>query len=284
MHAMQRIGSAMVVAAAVALGCESTGHGQHAHVSTTSSSTAATSAPAAKGTPYDKPGFVTELEPVGESTVLWVMREGQHKAEKHISMIAAGPGRMTLRAVDRQTALEYLVAKRGFTTHLEPVGDSHMLWVLAEGQQPSEKHISMVAAGPMGLTIRAIDKPTALSYIAAREGFTTHLEPVGDSHMLWVLAEGQQPSEKHISMVAAGPRGLTIRAVDKATALAYIAARPGFETRIETVGDRPMLWVLKPGDQISDKHVTRVAAGPRGLTVKAVDRDTIDAYLGTRAY
>jgi hypothetical protein len=105
----------------------------------------------------------------------------------------------------------------------------------------------------------------------ARPGFVT-LEEAG---RLWVLRPGQEKSEKHVTLVGAGPRGMTIKALDRNTALEYIAARPGFQVTVEA----GRLWVLRPGQEKSEKHITLVGAGPLGTTLKALDRETIEAYL-----
>ena len=52
-------------------------------------------------------------------------------------------------------------------------------------------------------------------------------------------------------------------------------AKPGFVT-IEEEG---RLWVLKPGEKPSEKHVTLVGAGPDGMTIKALSKETAEAYI-----
>jgi hypothetical protein len=53
-------------------------------------------------------------------------------------------------------------------------------------------------------------------------------------------------------------------------------AKPGFTTLLED----GRLWVLREGEQKSEKHVTRIAAGPLGepVTLKALSVETLDAY------
>jgi len=62
---------------------------------------------------YNKPGFATEVDEDGR---LWVFKQGgdKEKSEKHITLVGAGPDRMTVKAVDKGTALEYLATKPGF--------------------------------------------------------------------------------------------------------------------------------------------------------------------------
>ncbi len=92
---------------------------------------------------------------------------------------------------------------------------------------------------------------------------------------LWVTKPGQQRSDKAVTLPGAGPDGRTVRAVDRETALEYLASRSGFDVRIED----GRLWITRDGQQRSDKHVTKVGAGPLRTTIKAVDRETLDAYL-----
>jgi len=65
-------------------------------------------------------------------------------------------------------------------------------------------------------------------------------------------------------------------------------AKPGFHTELDKDG---RLWVFKADSKELEefkakgkpaKHVVRPAAGPMGLTVKAVDFETIDAYLAAK--
>ncbi len=221
--------------------------------------------------PYSKPGFVTQIE----DGRLWVFRanDKHEKAEKHISLIGAGPAGMTVKALNKETALAYIATREGFNVEIE----DGRLWVFKAGgpAKKAEKHITLVGAGPRGMTIKALDKNTALEYIAAKRGFSVHAE----DGRLWVFRAGSaiEKAEKHITFVGAGPRGMTIKAIDKETALAYIATKEGFDVKI--VDGR--IWVFRAGDkkEMSEKHVTMVGAGPRGMTVKAVDRDTANAYI-----
>ena len=219
-------------------------------------------APAAKSA-YDKPGFLTRVD----DGRLWVLQPGEKRSDKHVTMIGAGPGGMTLKALSRDTALAYLAAKPGFDVRVE----DERLWVLRPGEKTSDKHITMIGAGPGGMTVKALEKNTALAYLAAKPGFQVEIE----DGRLWVLRPGEKKSDKHVTLIGAGPRGMTLKALDRQTAQAYLAARPGFKVEIED----GRLWVLKPGQQKSDKHVTRIGAGPGGMTVKALDRETLTAYL-----
>jgi NADPH-dependent glutamate synthase beta subunit-like oxidoreductase len=174
---------------------------------------------------------------------------------------------MTIRALSSETAKEYIVAKPGFTTEIE----DGRLWVLKGDQKKDEKRISFIGAGPMGMTIYAQDKDTVLAYLAQKPGFITEVE----DGRLWVLKGDQKKDEKRVTLIGAGPMGVSILAESKDTALEYLASTPGFETFIKD----GRLWVLKDGEKESEKHITLIGAGPMGLTVKAVDRNTANAYL-----
>jgi hypothetical protein len=218
---------------------------------------------------YGKPGFITFLE----DGRLWILKPGEKKSDKHITLVGAGPGGMTVKAAEKDTALSYLYHKPGFDVE---VVDGR-LWVLRPGQEKSEKHITLVGAGPRRMTMKALDRDTALHYIASKPGFNVEVE----NGRLWVLRPGQEKSEKHITLVGAGPRNTTVKALDKNTAIHYLAAQPGFEVEIDEDG---RIWVFRNGGSKvkSDKHITRVGAGPMKKTVKALDRQTLDAYLATQ--
>lgn len=159
------------------------------------------------------------------------------------------------------------VGRQGFETRME----DGRLWVLRPNQEPSEKHVTLIGAGPGGVTIMALDRDTALAYLATKPGFDVRIE----DGRVWVLRPGQEPSEKHVTLIGAGPMGTTLKAIDSDTALAYLATVPGFEIQIEN----GRVWALRPGQEKDEKCVTAIGVGPRGSTVKAVDRATLDAYL-----
>lgn len=62
---------------------------------------------------YDRPGFVTKIE----DGRLWVFEEGSEELAaferdgelaKHITLISRGPGGITIKSPDKETALAYL--------------------------------------------------------------------------------------------------------------------------------------------------------------------------------
>ncbi len=71
---------------------------------------------------------------------------------------------------------------------------------------------------------------------------------------------------------------MTLRALDMDTALEYLAAKPGFDVQAQD----GRLWVLKPGQETSGKHVAMIGAGPQKATLRATDMETLERYLGYR--
>ena len=143
----------------------------------------------------------------------------------------------------------------------------------------------------MGRTVKAPDQETIETYLLAKPGFSVK---VVDSR-LWVfrsdseeLAEYEMQGElaKHVIRPGVGPGGMTLKAPDSETLLAYMAAQEGFKTIIKD----GRIWVFRKGcAELADfkkngelaKHVIRTSAGPMGATVKAPDTETLDAYLRT---
>lgn len=151
------------------------------------------------------------------------------------------------------------------------------------------KNVTRIAAGPDRMSVRSSNAETIDAYLAAKEGF--FVWPV--EGRLWVyhsddpaLADflaGTEPA-KVVIRPGAGPDGVTLKATETETLDAYIAAREGFATFIED----GRIWVFKADaeelaafqrDGEIAKSVTRPGAGPAGMTVRAPDAETLDAYL-----
>lgn len=249
--------------------------------------------------PYRKPGFVTRIE----DGRLWILKAGSQELAdfitagelaKHVVRPGAGPSGLTVKAPDAETIDAYTFAKPGFVTLVE----DGRLWVfksgskeLADYQSAGElaKHVVRPGAGPNGLTVKGPDGETIDAYTFHKPGFITLVE----DGRLWVFKAGSQELAdyqaagelaKHIVRPGAGPQGMTIKAPDAETVDDYLVGAPGFVTKIED----GRLWVFKAGSQeLADyeaagelaKHIVRPGAGPQGMTVKAPDAETIDAYL-----
>jgi len=122
-----------------------------------------------------------------------------------------------------------------------------------------------------------------------KPGFVT-LEEDG---RLWVFKEGSKELAaferdgeltKHIIRVGAGPKGTTLKAPDADTLLAYLAAKAGFVTLVEEgrlwvfAADSKELAEFRKHGELA-KHITRIGAGPGGVSLKAPDVDTLEKYL-----
>lgn len=226
----------------------------------------ASAQPAAAVGPYDKAGFQVEVD----DGRLWVLKPGEEKSGKYVTLIGAGPHGMTMRALQMDTALEYLAARPGFDVEVQ----DRRLWVLKPGQEKSGKYVTLIGAGPQNMTLRALDMDTALEYLAAKLGFGVEVQ----DGRLWVLKPGQEKSGKYVTLIGAGPRAATLHALDTDTALEYLAAKPGFDVQAED----GRLWVLKPGQEKSGKHVAMIGAGPQNATLRATDMETLERYLAYR--
>lgn len=108
---------------------------------------------------FDRGPFRTEVE----DGRLWVMQGNQQKSDKHVTLIGKGPGGMTIKAPDKDTAYAFLAYRKGFVTEIE----DGRLWVLRDGQEKAEKHVTVIGKGPAGLTIKALDRETIDAYLAA---------------------------------------------------------------------------------------------------------------------
>jgi hypothetical protein len=185
-----------------------------------------------------KPGFVVKVE----DNRIWVFRSGSPDLQtvldggelaKHVTRVNAGPLDTTLKAPDKATLDEYIAWKPGFVTH---VVDGR-LWVFHAGSKDLEtfesggelaKHVTRVGVGPAGMTIKAPDSETIVDYATALDGFETFVNSEG---RLWVFRIGSRAlddfyqtgkPEKHITLVGAGPLGLTIKSPDRETADCYL--------------------------------------------------------------
>lgn len=157
--------------------------------------------------------------------------------------------------------------KPGFITSVE----DGRLWVLRPGQEKSNNSVTLIGQGPQGMSVRALDRETAVEYIANKPGFNVTYE----DGRLWVLKPGQEKSNNNVTLIGQGPMGMSVRALDRETAVEYIASKPGFNVTY----DNGRLWVLKPGQEKSNNNVTLIGQGPMGLSVRGLDRETLDEYL-----
>jgi len=151
------------------------------------------------------------------------------------------------------------------------------------------KNVTRPGAGPNRMTIRSSDSETIDAWVAARDGFVVKME----DGRLWVFRDedpalfdflsGKEPAGIVIRP-GAGPNGETLKAASRETLAAYLATRDGFATFIVDGRiwvfqlDDPALETFRTSGEIS-RNVTRPGAGPDGMTVRAPDSETLDAYL-----
>jgi hypothetical protein len=249
--------------------------------------------------PYAKPGFIT-FEKKG---ILWTFRAGNSELVDYVkygdvaynvTLPGVGPNGMSVRGPDRDTIVDYVIARPGFVTKV--VKDQ--LWVFRTGtkeagefakQGPPPMCVTRPLAGPLGMTLRGPDAATLSEYSTARPGFETIVR----DGRLWVFRPGSKELDQfrkngelaiHTVRPGAGPDGMTIKAPDAATIVEYLTSREGFTT----VSDKDRLWIFRRGAEELSKfrkdgelpqHVVRPAAGPAGVTVRAPDGETLDLYL-----
>ncbi len=150
-----------------------------------------------------------------------------------------------------------------------------------------------VSAACKRLWLEADGGPIAGSGPHAKYGFVTQ-EKDG---RLWVFRWGSKELKdyrskgelaKHVTLVGSGPNGMTLKVPDVETANDYLYGKPGFVAWADKDG---RLWVFKrDSKELQDyyakgelaKHVTRIGAGPKSMTVKAPDTATVDAYLAAK--
>lgn len=249
--------------------------------------------------PFDKSAFYSTVS----QGRLWVFRLGSAELTefktsgepaKCVTIPGGGPGGMTIKSSSKDVIQDYMTARDGFETKVM----DDRLWVFSEGTREaenlkngevSEKHLTRIGVGPMGLTIKSSDRETIDDYLWSKPEFETAV--IQDR--LWVFRTNSEEweqfitkgaSDKHVTKIGVGTEGLTVKAPDHETIVDYMTKADGFQTFV----DDGRLWVfidrtpaladfLKTGEPA--KCVTRVGDGPLGMTVKSDQASTIDMYL-----
>jgi hypothetical protein len=144
---------------------------------------------------------------------------------------------------------------------------------------PAAAPSAPAAAAPKAADLSKYEKP----------GFAVAME----KERLWVFrpdSKGYEEFKKsgeparQVIRPGAGPGGITLKSTDSETLDEYITTLPGYYTKME----KERLWVfksdskelaefLKSGEPA--RQVIRPAAGPFGMTIKAVDGTIIDEYM-----
>ena len=220
------------------------------------------------------------------------------------------PHSMPTRRIKSGKAQAAAYARTGFAVY----EDDGRLWVFKAGSKhlaeflrvgEPAKSTTLIGQGPNRMTLRGAERHVLESYKAAwtygGDGFAVFLE----DGRLWVLKEGSKGLQqflsvgepaKSVTLIGQGPNRMTLRSTDRETANAFkerIAkmrikstahARPGFEV-YEQDG---RLWVFRTGSKYLQQYLevgepakstTRIGAGPGRMSIRAPDKETIDAYL-----
>lgn len=254
---------------------------------------------ASRAASHERPGFST-YDVDGR---LWIFREDSQAEAAflddgppaaHVTRPGAGPGGLTLKAVDDDVLLEWAAVRDGFEVRWR----DDVLWVFEprslelaefdEGTQPRSS-VSRPSGGPFGSPVRATDEAVLSAYLYGKAGF----EVFAQDGRLWVFeAESENAvafrlgdlPEQRVSFPGAGPDGLTVESPRREVALEYLCRRDGFHTRI--VDGR--LWVFRADDPEWERferegaileRVTLPLAGPLGTTLVGSEREALDRYL-----
>jgi len=234
---------------------------------------------------------------------LWVFRHGsdaetafleEGPPAAHVTRPGAGPGGLTLKAVDDDVLVEWAAVREGFVVRRR----DDVVWVFEprsldlldfdEGAEPT-RVVERATGGPFGVRVRATDAAVLAAYLYGKPGFDV-FELDG---RLWVFEAnseeaaafrlGNSPAER-VSFPGAGPAGLTVESPRREVALEYLCQRDGFRTRL--VDGR--LWVFVADDPEWERferegaileRVTLPLAGPLGTTLIGTEREALDRYL-----
>ena len=245
---------------------------------------------------------------------LWVFRRGskaygdfQKKGEpaKRVTLVGSGPDGVTIMGADEEVVRNYRDSWKYASPGFAVYGDDGRLWVFKNGSESHAaflkkgepaKRVTLIGAGPDGMTIMGAEKETLDAYsfpfLYGQAGYIV----IPAEGRLWIFREGSdsyakfvakgEPA-KRVTLVGAGPRGMTVMGAEKETLEAYCAekkfGRPGFVV----VPDDGRLWVFRVGSDSyakfvakgePAKRVTLVGSGPEGKTLMGAEKETLEAY------
>ncbi|MEM8884690.1 MAG: hypothetical protein AAGD14_11520 [Planctomycetota bacterium] len=265
---------------------------------------------------YDLPGYAV----YGEDGRLWVFRDGSQAHEsflekgepaKRVTLVAAGPDGKTLYGSDTQVLKGYTDAYAYRLPGFAVFGTEERLWVFKLGSKDLEeyltkgepaKRVTLVGAGPDGKTLYGSEKEEMESYAKSMQYRTHGFAVIEDDGRLWVFRTGSEglasylekgEPAKRVSLIGIGPDGTTLYGDDKEHmhdfANTWKHRREGFIV----VGDEGRLWVFREGSRHYDdfvasgepaKSVTRVGAGPDGLTVRGAEEAVVEDFVAPHLY
>ncbi len=94
---------------------------------------------------------------------------------------------------------------------------------------------------------------------------------------------------KVVTRIAAGPNRMTVRSTDAEIIDGYLLTKPSYVAEVHD----GRLWVFEAGSKVYTdfktqgepaKVVTRIGAGPNGMTIRSTDAKVIDGYLAANPY
>jgi sugar lactone lactonase YvrE len=213
---------------------------------------------------------------VDETAMSPAAKSAKHMAHGHASSAYDIPGYTTIEEDGRLWVFE--------------TGSADLAKFMKEGEPA--KIVVLPGVGPDGMTLKGTERDVMLEYALTKPGYKVFM----DDGRLWVFEEGSKDLaqfEEHgepakmVVLPGAGPRGMTLKGTDRDTMMEYALTKPGYKV----IKDDGRLWVFKEGSkdlaQFEEhgepaKMVVLPGAGPRGLTLKGTDRDTMLEYALTK--
>jgi hypothetical protein len=230
---------------------------------------------------------------------------------KSVTLIGEGPDGRSLRGDDpevlRSFAAGWKYALPGFTVF----GSEGRLWVFRDGSKGLDeyvatgepaKSVTLIAAGPNGMSLRGEDKDALNDYAASFRWAMPGYAVYGAEGRLWVFRSGSKAHDefltsgepaKSVTLIGAGPEGMTLRGAEREVLEAYAApfryGLPGYAV----YASEGRLWVFREGSKAQAeflasgepaKSVTLIAAGPDGKTLRGDDKQVLEDFSASHRY
>jgi uncharacterized protein (TIGR03000 family) len=198
--------------------------------------------------------------------------------------------------------------KRTFETPPVPTDGAHVYTVkVIQGDRELVRTLRFTPEGTRTFDLRAefaasksVKQPGGEEASELRPGLSRGPEKAGfrtfvEDGRLWVFHEDAAELSawlkdgtlaRHVIRPGVGPEGMSIKAPDGETVVDYLLGVDGFVTVLEP--DASRLWVFRKGSkELEDfrkegppaRYVSRLREEPMGMTIKAPDFETMDAYL-----
>jgi hypothetical protein len=189
--------------------------------------------------------------------------------------------------------------------------DEGRLWIFQDGSKAHDsflsegepaKRVSLIGAGPDGKTLYGADGDVMKAYADTMRYRTHGFVVVAAGDRLWVFRPGSaghkefvakgEPA-KRVALVGEGPDGKTLYAAEVDVARDFANTWKYRTEGFVVIGHEGRLWVFRAGspayaDFVSKgepaKRVTRVGAGPDGLTVLGADEEAIADFCAPHEF